>query len=75
MKNEVTVIRIDITGKTKPHWAIKYPSGIMHGQYKDKAGFTRFAAWTRKRDAVGFLNKMIKDAGELLAEMKQEPSA
>lgn len=50
------VVRIQISHKTKPMWAIEYDNGKKHGEYRDSDGFVRFQAWDRKTSAVRVLN-------------------
>lgn len=59
------VIKLSISGQSKPMYGIQYPSTRMHGQYLDKSGFQRYAAWDKKRDATAFLNKLKQDAHDL----------
>lgn len=53
-------------------WAIKMPSGKFQGQYQDDNGFVRYNAWNTKREAKVWLDKLTKDAKELVTEFNKE---
>lgn len=43
-------IKINCSG-SKDLWAIELHNGKKYGEYRDKDGFLRFQAWSRRKDA------------------------
>lgn len=71
MNAKMQVVKLDVQGN-KPMWAIKMPSGKYQGQYVADDGDTRFNVWARRKDAQAWLNKLIKDASDLMAGISKE---
>ena len=52
------VVRIEMSDRPRKTYAIELAPGVMYGAYRDAAGFVRYPAWSRKKDAVAALRLM-----------------